>query len=422
MRELFHEITSNLRNNKLRTALTGFAVSWGIFLLICLLGAGNGLMNSFMGNISDYITQNISVEGWRTSKPYAGYQEGRTVQLDETDVTWTEGPRWSPAVGNVTRQTGSTSVTFSLDGYTVAGQISGVFPEYREQNKTKMYAGRFLNPDDLKERRKVVVLSLAQAKELSPKDPEAVVGRWVNAGTVPYRVVGLYYTDESNMYRICPIPYTTYKGIYDTSDKIESITFTLDGPQTKEEYEAFEKEYAGSLRLRHDVAPDDRRGVWVENGYTDNMEMNDAQRIIRTFLWILGLLTLVSGIVGVSNIMLIAVKERTHEFGIRKAIGASPAEILKLIIAESVTITALFGYIGMFLGMIACQIMDKTVGQRTVDIGMDIGDIRMLVNPTVGLDVALEATILLIVAGTIAGAVPAWKAARVKPIEALRAE
>ena len=152
------------------------------------------------------------------------------------------------------------------------------------------------------------------------------------------------------------------------------------------------------------------------------MEMNDAQRIIRTFLWILGLLTLVSGIVGVSNIMLIAVKERTHEFGIRKAIGASPAEILKLIIAESVTITAIFGYIGMFLGMIACQIMDKTVGQRTVDIGMDIGDIRMLVNPTVGLDVALEATILLIVAGTIAGAVPAWKAARVKPIEALRAE
>jgi putative ABC transport system permease protein len=150
------------------------------------------------------------------------------------------------------------------------------------------------------------------------------------------------------------------------------------------------------------------------------MEMNEAQRIIRTALWILGLLTLVSGIVGVSNIMLIAVKERTHEFGIRKAIGASPAEILKLIIAESVTITAIFGYIGMFLGMIACQIMDKTVGQRTVDIGME--QIQMLVNPTVGLDVALEATILLIVAGTIAGAVPAWKAARVKPIEALRAE
>ena len=246
MRELFHEITSNLRNNKLRTALTGFAVSWGIFLLICLLGAGNGLMNSFMGNISDYISQNITVEGWRTSKPYAGYKEGRVIQLDETDVTWTEGPRWEPTVGNVTRQTETTGVTFSLDGNTVAGQISGVLPEYQEQNKIKMYAGRFLNPDDLKERRKVVVLSLAQAKELSPKDPEALVGKWVGAGTVSFRVVGIYHTDESDMYRTCPIPYSTYKGIYDTSDKIGSITFTVDGPETKEEYEAFEKGYGSA--------------------------------------------------------------------------------------------------------------------------------------------------------------------------------
>ena len=422
MRELFHEITSNLRNNKLRTALTGFAVSWGIFLLIALLGAGNGLMNSFMGNMADFISQNISVAGRWTTKPYAGYQEGRQIQLEEKDVAYTEGPRWSPTVGNVTRRTGSTSVTFSLDGNTVAGQISGVMPEYREQEKMKMYAGRFLNQDDLKERRKMIVISLAQAKELSPRNPDAVLGRWINAGTVSFRVVGIYHTNEMDMSRLCPIPYTTYKGIYDTSDKISSITFTVDGPETKAEYEAFEKEYAGALRLRHDVAPDDRWGIRVINGYTDNMEMNDAQRIIRTFLWILGLLTLVSGIVGVSNIMLIAVKERTHEFGIRKAIGASPAGILKLIIAESVTITAIFGYIGMFLGMIACQVMDKTVGQRTVDIGIDIGSIRMLVNPTVGLDVALEATVLLIVAGTIAGAIPAWKAARVKPIEALRAE
>ena len=420
MKELFFEITGNLRNNKLRTVLTGFAVSWGIFLLICLLGAGNGLMNSFMGNISDYITQSITVLGRWTSKPYAGYQEGRDIWLDETDVAWTEGPRWAPTIGDVTRRTGTTGVTFSLDGNTVAGQISGVFPKYEEQNKVKMYAGRFLNPDDIKERRKVIVLSLAQAKELSPRDPDALVGKWVSAGTVSFRVVGLYHTDESNMYRICPIPYTTYKGIYDSSNRIDRITFTVDGPETKEEYEAFERSYAGALRLRHDVAPDDRRGIWVDNGYTDNMEMNDAQRIIRTFLWILGLLTLVSGIVGVSNIMLITVKERTHEFGIRKAIGASPAQILKLIIAESVAITALFGYIGMFLGMVACQIMDKTVGQRTVNIGTE--KIQMLVNPSVGLDVAIEATILLIVAGTIAGAVPAWKAARVKPIEALRAE
>ena len=148
--------------------------------------------------------------------------------------------------------------------------------------------------------------------------------------------------------------------------------------------------------------------------------MSEGNRILNIALWILGLLTLVSGIVGISNIMLITVKERTHEFGIRKAIGARPGAILRLIIAESIAITALFGYVGMFLGMVACQILDKTVGQSGVNIGME--EIHMLVNPTVGLDVALEATLLLIIAGTLAGAIPAWKASRVKPIEALRAD
>ena len=150
------------------------------------------------------------------------------------------------------------------------------------------------------------------------------------------------------------------------------------------------------------------------------MQMNKAGNIIRIALWILGVLTLISGIVGVSNIMLITVKERTHEFGIRKAIGARPGNILSLIIAESIAITAAFGYAGMFLGMVACEIMEKTVGQRGVDIGFET--IKMLVNPSVGLDVTLEATLLLIAAGTLAGIIPAWKAAKVKPIEALRAE
>ena len=420
MTELFHEISSTLRNNKLRTALTGFAVSWGIFLLIALLGAGNGLMNSFVGNIEDYISQNITVEGWRTSKPYAGYKEGRDIQLDESDVLFTESEQWKGIIHDVYRGTGVTSVSLSLNGLSVSGALRGVMPDYKEAEKMRMYTGRFLNPDDVDERRKVIVISLYQAKELSPKDPDAILGRWIAAGAISYRVVGIYHTDESEMSRLCPIPFSTYKGIYDNTDKVESISFSVTGPETLEEHEAFEKLYGTAIRLRHDIAPDDRRGIWINNGYTDNLEMNKASRMINIALWILGILTLISGIVGVSNIMLITVKERTHEFGIRKAIGAKPGEILKLIIAESITITAAFGYIGMFLGMVACQIMDKTVAQRSIDIGGE--KIQMLVNPTVGLDVALEATLLLIIAGTIAGAIPAWKAARVKPIEALRAD
>ena len=426
MRELFHEIASTLRTNKLRTALTGFAVSWGIFLLITLLGAGNGLMNSFMGNVDDFISQNITVEGWRTSKPYAGYKEGRIIQLDEGDLKYTEDSRWEGVIENVSRTTGATSVSLTLNGKSVSGALRGVMPDYQQQNKIRMSVGRFLNPYDIRERSKSIVVSMAQAKELLPKNPEGLLGRWVNAGNVAYRVVGIYSTDESNMTRLCPIPYTTYKGIYDTSDKIETISFSVQGIETLEEHEAFEELYVSGLKSRHEIAPDDRRGIWVDNGYTDNLEMTKATHMIRVALWILGILTLISGIVGVSNIMLITVKERTHEFGIRKAIGAKPGEILKLIIAESISITAVFGYIGMFLGMVACQIMSATAAQSTVDLGITDGNqtvkITMLVDPSVGLDVALEATLLLIIAGTIAGAIPAWKAARVKPIEALRAD
>ena len=418
--EIIHEIASSLRNNKLRTALTGFAVSWGIFLLVALLGAGNGLMNSFLGNVQDFISQNVQVEGWYTSVPYKGYKENRLIQLDQKDVNYTEGPEWQGVIENVTTSTSSKSTVLSLNGRTVNGWINGVMPEYRDQNKIKLAAGRFINPTDLQERKKVMVISLHQARELMPKEPESIVGKWIGSGSLSFQVVGVYHTDEGEFRRMVNIPYTTYKGIYDSSDKIENITFNVNGPKTLEEHQAFQEEYTGALKRMHDIAPEDNRGLWVRNGYTENMQMHKAQSILRIALWILGILTLISGIVGVSNIMLITVKERTHEFGIRKAIGAKPGAILRLIISESVAITAVFGYVGMFLGMVACQIMDKTVGQKAVNIG--IGEIRMLVNPTVGLDVALEATLLLIIAGTLAGAFPAWKAARVKPIEALRAE
>jgi putative ABC transport system permease protein len=420
MRELFVEIASSLRNNKLRTALTGFAVSWGIFLLIALLGAGNGLMHSFMGNMEDFVSRTISVEGWRTSKPYNGFKEGRFIQLDQEDLNYTQGSKWQGVIDNISTRTSSSSAVLSLNGKTVNGWLSGAMPEHQEQFKIKMAAGRFLNQEDLRERRKVMVISGSQAKELVPGDWTTLTGQWIKVGALAYQVVGIYHTDERDFRRSCYIPYSTYKGIYDRTDNIETISFSVNGPVTLEEHRAFEDEYTRGIKRLHDIAPDDNNGLWVRNGYTDNLEMTKASSILRIALWILGLLTLVSGIVGVSNIMLITVKERTHEFGVRKAIGAKPGDILKLIIAESIFITAIFGYVGMLLGMIACQVMDKTVGQQAVDIGFD--KIQMLVNPTVGLDVAMEATLLLIVAGTLAGIIPAWKAARVKPIEALRAE
>ena len=420
MREIFIEVASSLRNNKLRTALTGFAVSWGIFLLIALLGAGNGLMHSFMGNMEDFVSRTVSVEGWYTSKPYNGFKEGRIIQLGKEDLNYTQSDKWQGVIDNVSTRTSSSSSVLSLNGKTVNGWLSGAMPEHQDQFKIKMAAGRFLDREDLRERRKVVVVSGSQAKELVPGDWTTLVGQWINVGALSYQVVGIYHTDERDFRRSCYIPYSTYKGIYDRTENIETISFSVNGPETLEEHRAFEADYTGDLKRMHDIAPDDNMGLWVRNGYTDNLEMTKASSILRIALWILGLLTLVSGIVGVSNIMLITVKERTHEFGVRKAIGAKPGDILKLIIAESIFITTLFGYVGMLLGMVACQVMDKTVGQQAVDLGFE--KIQMLVDPTVGLDIAMEATLLLIIAGTLAGIIPAWKAARVKPIEALRAE
>ena len=418
--DILQEIGSTLRNNKLRTALTGFAVSWGIFLLICLLGAGNGLMNSFMGNIEGFISMSVSVEGWYTSEPYAGYQANRHIELDEGDVAYTQGRDWTGVIYNVTRSTTGRSETLAYGSHTVDGYMMGATPEYQDKEKLKLTAGRFINRSDVKERRKIIVISLAQAKELMPSAPEEIVGRWINASSVAFLVVGVYQTDERDWRRSVLIPFSTYKGIYDSSDKVDAINFELSGPSNLKEYKEFNEAYGSAIKRRHDIAPTDERGIWLHNGYVENIQMNQAKNILRIALWILGILTLISGIVGVSNIMLISVKERTHEFGIRKAIGAKPKNILSLIIAESVTITASFGYVGMLLGMIACQVMDKTVGAKEVDLGFQ--QIRMLVNPTVGLDVALEATLLLIIAGTVAGLAPALKAARVRPIEALRAE
>ena len=418
--EFIHEVASSLRNNKLRTALTGFAVSWGIFLLIVLLGAGNGLMNAMQSSMRNYISETVSVEGGYTSLPYRGYKDNRRIRLNKKDLDYTKSPGWEGTIYQVTTSTSSTSTSLVRDELSVGGWLTGVMPEHKDQFKVNIAEGRFINRKDLDERRKVVVISMAQAKELVSGETESLLGKWIKAGSVAMQVVGIYHTDEQDFRRSCYMPYTTYKTIFDTSDNIQSINFSVNGPTTLEEHNAFQNEYIGALKNMHDVAPGDEAAFWVDNSYTENMQMSVARDSLSIALWILGLLTLVSGIVGVSNIMLITVKERTHEFGIRKAIGARPGSILRLIIGESVFITTLFGYVGMFAGMVSCQIMDKTVGQSAVNIG--IGEIRMLVDPTVGLNTAVEATLLLIIAGTIAGAIPAWKAARVKPIEALRAD
>lgn len=420
MRDILTEIWATARRNKLRTTLTGFAVAWGIFMLIFLLGAGNGLINATQQNSNRYLNTSMVIFGGQTSKAHKGLKEGRKIELNDRDMEITQ-ERFSDNVEEVGAELDHGNTTMSHGKEYTAANISGVYPNDYIINKRDMIYGRFINKIDIRDRRKSIVISDDMAKELSPTgNVEDMLGQIVRMEDLAFRIVGIYQVDKSMMGTDAFIPFTTYRTIYNVGDKTGNIVFSFKGLETEQQNEAFEQRYRANLNGNHGAAPDDEEAVWIWNRFTQAMQMNTGMGMLRTALWIVGIFTLLSGIVGVSNIMLITVKERTHEFGIRKAIGATPWSILRLIIIESIIITTFFGYIGMVLGIAANEYMNATIGNMKVDSGLFTT--TMFVNPTVGLDVCINATLLMVVAGTIAGLIPARKAAHVRPIEALRAE
>ena len=413
MRDILTEIWSTARRNKLRTSLTGFAVAWGIFMLIVLLGAGNGLINAQQKQSQRFLSSSMVVFGGETSKAYQGMKEGRWIRLQERDITIT-ATEFKENVDEVGAQYRA-AATVSLGQQYLAGNISGVYPNHTKINKVELLQGRFVNEIDVKESRKVLVLGNKQVKELKCR-----IGDFLNVGNFAFKLVGIY-KEQQNGRSNAFSSYTAIKRIYGAkTDDAGRIEFTFHGLQTEKANEDFERSYRHRLNAEHQAHPEDEDAVWLWNRFTQNLQMEQGIGIIRTALWIVGLFTLLSGIVGVSNIMLITVKERTHEFGIRKAIGAKPWSILKLIIIESVIITTFFGYIGMVLGVAVNEYMDATIGHEVIDTGLF--QATMFLDPTVGLDVCVEATLVMIIAGTIAGLIPAYKASRIRPIEALRAD
>ena len=420
MRDIFIEIWATISHNRLRTALTGFSVAWGIFILIVLLGAGNGLINAVMGNSNRFLANSMVVYGGLTSKANDGLGDGRQVDLNDHDLEITRRG-FGENIEDVGAELDQNGLTLTYgDNYTTAINLSGVWPNDVKINKRTMLCGRFINRLDLDGQRKTIVVSSGMARELMPQAPLNLNGRTVKAGNLAFTVVGIYESDKSRMGNDAFIPFTTFRSIYSKGDRTGNIVFSFKGLGSMEENDRFEAAYRARINRSHRAAPDDESALWIWNRFTQNLQMNTATGIIRTALWVVGILTLLSGIVGVSNIMLITVKERTHEFGIRKAIGAKPWSILRLIIIESVVITTFFGYIGMLLGIAATQYMDVTIGQTKVDNGLF--QAQIFVNPTVGIGVCIQATLLMIVAGTVAGLIPARKAAKIRPIEALRTE
>ena len=404
MRELIKEIWSTSKRNKLRTSLTGFAVAWGIFMLIFLLGAGNGLINAQLQQSTRFLANSMRVFPGETSKAYKGLKEGRSITLNDKDIL-ISNKTYGQYVDDVGGRLEQYNVNINYgDNYVASQSLVGVAPTHPKIDKTELIAGRFINEIDMKEQRKNVVLSRSQAKELC-KDYRSLVGKNVKISNLNFQVVGIYKDDESRNNTEAFIAYSTIKTIYAKGDDAGSLEFTIKNLKTQEDNEQFEKNYRASINNNHQAAPDDDRTIWLWNRYMDNIQMNQGIAIMQTALWIVGLFTLLSGIVGVSNIMLITVKERTREFGVRKAIGAKPWSILKLIITESIIITSFFGYIGMVCGVAANEIMDATIGHTTVDTGLFKA--AMFVNPTVGIGTCIGATITIVIAGTIAGLIPA---------------
>ncbi|HIY89170.1 MAG TPA: ABC transporter permease [Candidatus Bacteroides pullicola] len=419
MIDLWQEIYGTIRRNKLRTFLTGFAVAWGIFMLIVLLGAGNGIIHAFEESSGERALNSVRVWGGWTTKPYDGLKEGRSISLDNRDLEDTEA-YFTDRVEEAGATLYQSSMDISYGAEYVNLSLNGVHPNYPEVEPVKVVEGRFVNQTDIRERRKSIILHRKSADVLFGKTHTDPLGKFVNAGGVAYQVVGIYDDEGSSEPSSAFIPFSTLQTIYNKGNDLNSIIFTTKGLTTEESNEQFEADYRRVIGANHRFDPTDDGAIWLWNRFTSYLQAMAAMGILRTAIWVIGIFTLLSGIVGVSNIMLITVRERTHEFGIRKALGAKPRSILWLIIVESVVITTVFGYIGMVAGIGATEWMDAAFGSQTVDNGMF--EAKMFSNPTVDISIAIQATITLIVAGTLAGLFPARKATKIRPIEALRAD
>ena len=281
----------------------------------------------------------------------------------------------------------------------------------------RLTEGRFINDKDISQRRKVIVLHQKTADILFPKTQ--AIGKYITSLGVIYQVVGIY-SDQNSFSPTALVPFSTLQLIYNKGDSIENILFSTKNLTSQASNDEFEAQYRAAIGKNNNFSPTDDSAIWIWNRFTQYLQKLEATNILNISIWVIGIFTLLSGIVGVSNIMLITVRERTHEFGIRKALGAKPSSILWLIISESVVITTFFGYIGMVAGIAATEYMNIVAGQQVMDAG--VFSMTFFENPTVDLSIAIQATLTLIIAGTLAGLFPARKAVMIRPIEALRAD
>ena len=407
--DFWREIFMALGRNKLRTFLTGFAISWGIFILIVLLAAGNGLMNGVTAEFSDQKRNTYSLYGGETSKPFKGHSTNRSISFTDKDIRFLE-----TEVRNVDQVSPfiyfNDFATFNNNSCSV--YVSGGKPIVKELFNVKMLEGRFLNEMDEKNREKVIVIDENLRDKLFDDDLSPL-GQFVIINNMAFKIVGIYEKEGRSDGGSSYIPFSTMKAIKN-QNRYWAVHFTTKGLETKEENEAFTEYLRAQLARLHEFDPDDTAAVYIRSTQERYLQTMKIFNTLQLFIWIIGFAMLISGIVGVSNIMRITVKERTNEIGIRKALGAKSRSILVSIVTESLIITTIFGYIGMWLGMVAAE-----VGGNVLSKVQEGKEISLNIVPSIDIRIVLMATGLLIVCGVLAGFFPARNAVKIKPIEAM---
>ena len=410
--ERWQEIFQTIAKNKLRTFLTGVSVASGIFILVILLGFGQGMENGISKEFQNDASNRISVWSGVATVEHKGLNPGRFIQMKNKDFEFIT-KKYSDKIEN------KSSLYRIWNGLATYGKesgsyrVEGVHPDYQFLENETLTAGRYLNQNDIDHNEKVVVLGHKVKRDLFKE--EDAIGKQLQVSGVNFKVVGVY-TDpggEREEARIF-LPITTSQKVFNGGNIIRNMAFTLQPKENFEEAliesEQFSAEIQDYLKQVHTIAPNDMSAINVNNTLEQTKRFYDLIWLIRTFFWGVGICTIIAGVVGVSNIMLIIVKERTREIGVRKALGAQPWSIIGMILHESIFVTAIAGFTGLVFSMALLEIIGPNI------------EMDYILNPSVNFNVAITTVFILIIAGAIAGFFPAWRAASIKPIEALRDE
>ncbi len=402
----WQEIFSTIDKNRMRTFLTGFSVAWGIFMLIILLGSGKGLQNGVTSQFSRDAVNQIMFGGGRTSMPYKGLKSGREIQFTDEDYDFLKK---MPGLDNISgRYFMWQNRVISYKKEYGAFDLLAVHPDNVILENATVVSGRFINNIDIQKKRKVAVIG-KPVKEALFKNGKEPVGEYININNVPFQVVGVFTDPSERDERRAYLPITTAQMISGGGNKIHNFAVTSN--LSADESEKLETTLRTSFAKRHSFDAEDKNAMWMWNTLKEYKKFLNLFLGIQIFVSIIGGFTIIAGIVGVSNIMIIVVNERTKEIGIRKAIGATPYSIVGMILFESILITSLAGYIGMLLGVGVLALVSSVLPHND-----------FFQNPQVDFSIAMVSTLVLIFAGSLAGLMPALRASRIRPVVALRDE